>query len=211
MNSSSGGLVYLCDPGAHSIHLLDHEHRPVFSFGGFGSRPGQFNRPTDVAVVRIDGLDPAGPTSVPTMLVVADRGNHRLQLFELDGASIAVIGGHAGAWSPGRWPARTGWPFFCLGCVPRLPFPSRLEWRSPYLDVACAGRMMVRLDLAAALLPDFDAWIAEASLAELGQAFRWFTAGPERAEIPDSCLCNMMERLAPVPSDVAAWSRRGRG
>jgi hypothetical protein len=79
--------------------------------------------------------------------------------------------------------------------VAPLPFPSRLEWRSPYLDVACMGTMMVRIDLAAALLPDFDTWIAEASPVELRQAFHRFMADPGRADIPDSSLYEIVERL----------------
>ncbi len=55
--------------------------------------------------------------------------------------------------------------------------------------------MMVRLDLAAALLPDFDTWLREASPAALRRAFRRFTAAPGRAEIPEPCVYEIVERL----------------
>jgi hypothetical protein len=203
-----GGRVFLCDPSAHVINVLDHNHQPVFAFGGFGSRLGQFDRPTDVAIVWIDTVDPDAPTADSAILVVADRGNHRLQMFDLDGAPVGAIGGRLGASSTSRCPDRSGWPFFRLGSVPSLPFPSRLEWRTPYLDVACGGTM-VRLDLAAALLPDFHAWIADASPLVLRQAFDWFAADPTRSNLPDWCWYEIMERLNPAPSGVAAWSWRG--
>lgn len=200
-----GGLVLLCDPSAHVINVLDHNHQPVFAFGGFGSRLGQFDRPTDVAIVWIDMVDPDAPTADSAILVVVDRGDNRLQLFELDGAPI---GGGLGASSTSRRPDRSGWPFFRLGSVPSLPFPSRPEWRTPYLDVACGGTM-VQLALAAALLPNFHAWIADASPLVLRQAFDWYAADPTRSNLPDWCWYEIMERLIPAPSGVAAWAWRG--
>jgi hypothetical protein len=195
-----GGRIYVCDPDTHIIDVLDQNGRPLFSFGGFGSGLGQLDTPTDVAVVRLNAADPTGQAVDTALLVVADHGNHRLQLFELDGAVIGEVGGHAGAWTPGRFSIPTGSPFFRLGDIPPLPFPSRLEWRAPYLDVACAGTV-IRLDLAAVLLPDFTAWIADASLTDLRLAFLRFGMDPNRADIPESCLYEIMERLQP------AWRR----
>ena len=205
-----GGRVYLCDTDAHCINVLDQDHHPLFSFGGCGSRLGQFDGPADIAVVSIDAIDPAASAGDPAMLVVADRGNHRIQLFELDGAPIGAFGGRPAGSSPSGWPARTGWPFFRLASVPPLAFPSRLRWRTPYLDVSCAGAMMVRIDLAAALLPDFDAWIDDAPLGVLRQAFQWFASDPDRTDIPASCLYEILERLQPAACRVAASSRRER-
>ena len=93
--------------------------------------------------------------------------------------------------------------------MPPLPFPSRLEWRTPYLDVACAGTT-IRLDLAGVLLPDFSAWIADASPAELRRAFVRFAVDPNRAEIPEACLHAIVERLQPAwrRSIVSPWQGR---
>jgi hypothetical protein len=191
----AGGRFYVCDPGAHTIHVLDQERRPLFSFGGFGSGLGQFDTPTDVVIVRLETADPAVDAE---LLVVADHGNHRLQMFELDGAVIGEIGGHAGHWTTAGVPEPIGSPFFRLGDVPPLPFPSRLEWRAPYLDVvSAAASSAIRLDLAAILLPDFHTWIADAPMADLRSAFLLFAADPGRAAIPDSYLREIVERLQP--------------
>jgi hypothetical protein len=199
----SGGHIYICDPDAHVINVLDQNCRPCFSFGGPGTGLGQLDTPTDVTVVRLaktNLADPADSSVDAELLVVADRGNHRIQLFELDGAVIGEIGGHAGAWTTGRFPAPAGSPFFRIGDVPPLPFPSRLEWRTPHLDVACAATV-IRIDLAEMLLPEFNVWIAEASRAELRLAFLRFAKDPNRADIPESCLSEIAERLQP------AWRR----
>jgi hypothetical protein len=201
---------YLCDPIAHLIHVLDECHRPMFSFGGFGSGEGQLDTPTDVAVVWIDPVDSALAADFP-VLAVADRGNHRVQLFELDGAPIGVLGDRNADAPRGHWAPRTGWPLFRLGSLPPIPFPSRLTWRSPYLDVVCLGAIVVRIDLAAALLPDFSVWIGDAPLSALRQAFRRFTADPNRAEIPDWCLFEIVERLQPPSCRGMAALPLGRG
>jgi hypothetical protein len=193
----SGGRIYLCDPVAHAIHVLDQRRRPLFSFGGFGRRLGQFDTPTDVAIAWTEPGGPSASTDV-AVLAVADRGNHRVQLFELDGAPLGAVGDGQRESSPSRWPARAGWPFFRLGSMPPFPFPSRIEWHAPYLDIACMGTVMVRLDLAVALLPDFTTWIADAPISVLQQAFRRFTADADLAEIPDWCLLDIVERLQPA-------------
>src|SRR6185436_6715353 len=38
------GRVFTCDPVNHQIDVSDTSLRPLFSFGGFGSGPGQFNQ-----------------------------------------------------------------------------------------------------------------------------------------------------------------------
>ena len=195
-----GGRIYICDPDTHTIDVLDRNGRPLFSFGGFGSGPGQLDTPTDVAVIRLDAADATGETIDAGLLVVADHGNHRLQLFELDGAVVGEIGCYAGAWIAGRFPTPTGSPFFRLGDAPPLPFPSRLDCRAPYLDVACAGTA-IRLDLAFVLLLDFATWIADASRAELRLAFLRFATDPNRFDVPEACLQEIAERLQP------AWRR----
>jgi hypothetical protein len=205
-----GGRAYLCEPDGHRIDVLDQDYRPLFSFGGRGSALGLLESPSDLAIVWLDGAPPADRTAETAVLVVADRGNHRIQLFELNGAPICAIGGRAGTPSPNRWPMRSGWPFFRLVDPPALACPSRLEWHAPYLDVECAGGAMVRLDLAAALLPDFRTWIREAPARVLRQAFRRFAANPPRAEVPAGCLMQIMERLQSPPPRGVVLPWRGR-
>jgi hypothetical protein len=199
----AGGRAYLCDPEGHSIDVLDQDYKPLFSFGGYGSNLGQFDSPTDVAIVWIDAASPTDCTADTAVLVVADRGNNRIQLLELDGAPICAIGQGDGSRKgldprPVPFSIRAGWPFFRLASAPQLVNPSRLEWRAPYLDVACAGAAMVRVDLAAALLPDFRTWMAQAPSTVLRQAFRRFAMDPHRGEIPNICLIEIAERLLPL-------------
>jgi hypothetical protein len=215
----AGGRAYLCDPESHCVHVLDQDFAPLFSFGGHGSGLGQFDAPSDAAIVWIDASSPTDCAADTAVLVVADCGNDRIQLLELDGAPICAIGeerpslGAASFPRPSAltgWPMRAGWPFFRLASVPRLLNPSRLEWRAPYLDVACAGATMVRVDLAAALLPDFSTWIAHESPATLRQAYRRFAMDPHRAEIPNICLVEIAERLQPqrLRSVTLPWRAR---
>ena len=61
------------------------------------------------------------------MLAVADRENHRIQVFSLDGTLVSMIG-------------------------EGLDHPSRIVWQAPSLDVSCAGGKSVRIDLAVSML-----------------------------------------------------------
>jgi len=154
------GRVFTCDPVNHQIDVSDTSLRPLFSFGGFGSGPGQFNQPTDVALVPLGAADEQTDTP-PLALVVADRDNHRIQLFELDGALIACIDPWRGRSRHVDLFSRAGWPYFRLNPIPQLVLPSRLEWRQGYLEVMSAEGHIVQLDLALTLLPDFETWLAE--------------------------------------------------
>src|SRR5262245_49876875 len=91
-NQSGGGRAFMCDPEAHCIDVIDPDTRPLFCFGGFGDRPGQFNEPSDVLVVPADELL-AAFTDERALIAVADRGNDRVQLFEPDGVVLAVLSG----------------------------------------------------------------------------------------------------------------------
>ena len=205
-----GGRAYHCDPEGHCIDVLDQDYRPLFSFGGHGSHLGQFDSPSDIAIVWLDETMQAERTADTAVLVVADCGNHRLQVCELDGAPICAIGGPSAGHASTGWPTRAGYPFFRLAGPAPLLSPSRLEWRSPYLDVVCAGTTMVRVDLASALLPDFKTWVRDAPPAELRKAFRRFALHPDRAEVPAACLVDIAERLQPTPRRAVTLPWRSR-
>lgn len=71
------GTVFVADGyGAGYIHRFDSRGNYQSSFGGPGSGPGNFNCPHGL-MVDTRGSEPE--------LVVADRGNRRLQYFDLDG------------------------------------------------------------------------------------------------------------------------------
>jgi hypothetical protein len=189
----NGGRVYLCDPANHVIDVLDDSARPLFSFGGLGSGPGQFNMPVDLALVPVSG-DRRLTSVNEAVLVIADRGNHRLQLFTLDGVWLATVDSAAPG-PPAGWTVRTGWPFFHLGLHPCVRFPSSLRWRAPFLDVSSGVGGVRRLDLPVALLPDFDTWLRTASRPTLREAYRAFAGGASGRRVPDSCLRRIARRL----------------
>jgi DNA-binding beta-propeller fold protein YncE len=79
------GDIFIADGyGKSWVHRYDKNRKYLASFGGPGSEPGQMNTPHGIA------LDTR--TNPPTLLV-ADRANHRLQVFDLEGRFQKAIGG----------------------------------------------------------------------------------------------------------------------
>jgi hypothetical protein len=79
------GRVFVADGyGRNVVHRLAPDGTWLGSFGGHGSEPGQFATPHGIHV------DTRG--EVPEV-IVADRENHRLQRFDLEGNSLGVIEG----------------------------------------------------------------------------------------------------------------------
>ncbi len=77
-----GGLMVADGYGASWIHRFDAERRYMRSFGGPGTELGKLRVP--------HGLLLETRAGEPT-LIVADRENHRLQLFDLDGNAKSVV------------------------------------------------------------------------------------------------------------------------
>jgi len=83
--TAPNGDIFIADGyGKSWVHRYDKNRKYVSSFGGPGSEPGQMNTPHGLA------LDTR--TNPPTLLV-ADRANHRLQVFDLEGKFQKVIEG----------------------------------------------------------------------------------------------------------------------
>ena len=79
------GDIYIADGYGESwVHCYNARGEYLFSFGGRGDGEGQLNNPHGIM------LDTRG--SEP-LLVVADRGNHRLQYFTLDGKFVKITEG----------------------------------------------------------------------------------------------------------------------
>jgi DNA-binding beta-propeller fold protein YncE len=77
------GDLYVCDGrGQNWIHHYNAGGELIRSWGGSGSEPGMLNNPTGV------WLDTRRPLSV---LLVADRGNLRIQVFTLTGKHVGFI------------------------------------------------------------------------------------------------------------------------
>ena len=186
------GRVYMCDPANHVVDVVDDAARPLFSFGGYGTGPGQFDTPVDLAIVPLTG-DAALSSVADAVLVIADRGNHRVQLLTLDGVWIATIDDATSGPASG-WPVRTGWPYFHTGIKPCVRFPSRLRWSGPFLDIASSIGGTVRIDLPVVLLPSFDDWLRQASRPVLRDAHLELSARPSGA-VPEWCLHRILRRL----------------
>ena len=79
------GSFFVADGyGMHWVHQYDADRKWVRSIGGHGSNPGQFNTPHGVWV-DTRGEEP--------QLIVADRENHRLQQFDMDGQLLGIVEG----------------------------------------------------------------------------------------------------------------------
>jgi len=197
-----GTVSYVCDAISHQIHVLDGRGRWLESFGAQGQGPGQFDGPSDATVVMpmFEGEE-AVESAYTALVAVADRMNHRVQIFEPAGQFVTALGGiqfghgtldaaldtpadpadslmpsdlsaatlsEGAPLSEGAAPTeRDGWPFFRV--TPDLAFnePVRLRWRAPWLDVTEASGAQHRVDLAYAMLPRFEDWLASATLHAL--------------------------------------------
>lgn len=91
----SAGTLYVLDAQAKRVHVYDTGGRYVRSLGGEGGGPGEFKQPIGIA------LAPDGA------LLVADAGNQRYTVFNLDGSFRETRprrGHHIRPW-PGRFDA----------------------------------------------------------------------------------------------------------
>jgi len=77
------GDFYVCDGYGQSwIHHYDSNARRIRSWGGLGAERGQLNCPHGIWV---------DTRTSSAQLLVADRGNFRIQIFTLDGKHIGFI------------------------------------------------------------------------------------------------------------------------
>jgi hypothetical protein len=184
--------VFVADTWNHRIQVFDGTGALRFSFGGRGTRDGQFRAPADVIVASpsMPWEDDRGRNAAPPLLVVADEWNGRLQAFTPEGAWLATIGGRGQSRTArAGGSCQDGWPFFRLGAVSVPRDPVRLSWQAPWLTVVGANGRAHRIDLAAALLPTREQWVATAPRAERSHARRFFTMkGHGRRAVPAGVL-----------------------
>ncbi len=82
------GNLYVCEYGGNDrIQKFSPDDRFLLSIGGYGTEPGQFQRPSGM-VCRGDRL------------YVVDAFNNRIQVFSTDGAFVEILGADLGAASP---------------------------------------------------------------------------------------------------------------
>jgi hypothetical protein len=127
-------LVFRCDPEQHTVTAVDHTGRVVFVVGRRGRELGQFNTPIDVAIVRPEFFgEPLVPESIDMVwLAVADYGNRRVQVLELNGAVVGSF--------------RTDEGDDAIGA------PCGLRWRAPLLEIEGADGARTQIHLSAAML-----------------------------------------------------------
>jgi len=131
-------LTFRCDPSMHRVIVSTPNGDIVLEFGGYGSQPGAFDTPIDAALVKPEFFgEPSFPAvggddDIEPWIAVADYGNRRVQVFELDGALVGIIDGDLLGGADGR--------------------PCGLRWRDPVLEVEGVDGARTRLHLGAALL-----------------------------------------------------------
>ena len=79
MAVTEDGRIFVADSGNARIQVFDADGAPITSWGSFGTEPGQFNEPWDLAVD-------------DQFVYVADTWNHRIQKFTHDGELVGVFG-----------------------------------------------------------------------------------------------------------------------
>ena len=67
--------VFVADTGNHRIQVFDRNGTFKFAFGSEGSGEGQFLSPRGIDVTKSSHIS-------RSKIVVADTGNHRIQVFE---------------------------------------------------------------------------------------------------------------------------------
>lgn len=127
-------LRYRVDTLGHQVVVTDETGVVVRVFGGFGRRAGLLDSPLDVVFVRPEFAGERLPldSADAVWVAVADYGNRRVQVFELDGTVVGAFSVDATADSSWR--------------------PTGLSWRSPVLEVEGIEGARTAVHLSAALL-----------------------------------------------------------
>jgi hypothetical protein len=131
-------LDYRADPITHHVVDTDDAGRAVRAFGGHGRGAGCMDTPLDLVFVRPQFTGEHLPGDADAVwLAVADYGNRRIQVFELDGAVVGEVGLEGTDQAP--------WP------------PCALHWRAPVLEVEGVEGRRTSLHLSGALLANVSA------------------------------------------------------
>jgi len=127
-------LLYQCDTQAHRVVVTDDAGRVVRAFGGYGRKAGCLDTPLDLVFVRpqFAGESLPSDSADAVWVAVADYGNRRIQVFELDGTVVGEL--HVDGPDGSRWP------------------PTGLSWRGPVLEILGIEGARTSVHLSAALL-----------------------------------------------------------
>jgi hypothetical protein len=83
----SNGDIYVTDSKAHKVWVFESSYVHIRTIGIPGTEDGQLKFPVDTAIVTRDDSG----TSVQE-IYIADQGNHRIQVFDLNGSFLRTIG-----------------------------------------------------------------------------------------------------------------------
>lgn len=127
-------FLYRCDTHGHRVVVTDDAGRVVRAFGGWGRKPGCLDTPLDLVFVRpqFAGEHLPADSADAVWVAVADYGNRRVQIFELDGTVVGEL--HVDGSDGLRWP------------------PTGLSWRGPVLEITGIEGLRTAVHLSAALL-----------------------------------------------------------
>jgi hypothetical protein len=137
--STGRRLWYRCDPATHHVVVTEESGETVRAFGGHGRGAGRFDTPLDLTFVQpqFAGEHLPADCADAVWVAVADYGNRRVQVFELDGAVVGEVVVDGDGDRP--------WP------------PAALAWRAPVLEVEGLDGARTRVHLSAALLAGMSA------------------------------------------------------
>jgi hypothetical protein len=123
-----------CDTLGHRLVVSDDDGRVLKVFGQHGRRPGCLDTPIDVVCVRPEFAGERLPldSADALWLAVADYGNRRVQIVDLDGTIVGEV----------QVEAADGTPWT----------PTGLHWRSPVLEIEGIEGAKTAVHLSAALL-----------------------------------------------------------
>jgi len=85
VDTDSSGNIYVTDVVEHKVYKMDSAGAVITSWGGVGSAPGLFNEPFGISVDSNHGN-----------VFVADTKNNRIQVFDLDGKIVNMVGDGVG-------------------------------------------------------------------------------------------------------------------
>ncbi len=125
-------LVFHCDADRHAVVVTDPLGNVQWCWGHQGEGPGAFNTPLDLTLVRpeFDGERLPADGDDAAWVAVADYGNGRVQIFELDGSLVATIPVEPEAFGP----------------------PCALKWAAPFLEIEGVEGARRRVHLSGRLL-----------------------------------------------------------
>ena len=91
------GNIYVTDSRTHSVQVFDPTYNPIRTIGKRGAGEGELSFPVDAEIIAVSGTGTAGAQEI----FVADQGNYRIQVYDLQGNWLRSItyAGECGSFS----------------------------------------------------------------------------------------------------------------